>query len=155
FYRNRRAARVAQLPAATGGTLRPTGDVVAYDGRAQQIEADDVVAQIGAKIGGDCFRDFQGCERNRALSERVVSQGRSSDAAKPPPVEKPLDLAVAYHAIGETPPTGALGRGEYRPYQGKNAGRLDEQPRRPVRQMLPVQFGELFFEIIADQSDRQ
>ena len=73
-------------------------DVVAYNGRAQQIETDDVVAQIRAEIAGDRLRDFQGCKRDCALSERVVSQGRSSDAAKLPPVEKPLDLAVAYHA---------------------------------------------------------
>ena len=44
---------------------------------------------------------------------------------------------------------------EHRPHQGKNAGGLDQQPGRAVRQMLPVQFGQSSFEIVVHQRDRQ
>ena len=114
-----------------------------------------MIAQIGAKLGGDCFRDLDGRKLDRALSERVPSQRRNGDAARLPAVEQRLDLPVPFHAIGKTSPTGALARAEHRPHQRKNAGRLDEQPGRTVRQMLPVQFGQLCFEIIVHQRDRQ
>ena len=44
---------------------------------------------------------------------------------------------------------------EHRPHQGKNAGGLDQQPGRAVRQMLPVQLSQACVEIIAHQRDGQ
>ena len=76
--RHRRAARVAQLLAAAARTLRTRRHVVLRDGRAEQIEADDVIAQFRAKAGGDGFRDFDGCKLDAVLSERAAGR-----AAKP------------------------------------------------------------------------
>ena len=91
-----------------------------------------------------------------ALCPNVLpGERRDGDAARLPAVEQRLDLAVSFHAIGKTGPTGALARAEHRPHQGKNAGGLDQQPGRTVRQMLPVQFGQSPFEIIVHQRDRQ
>ena len=125
------------------------------DTRAEQIEADDVIAQFRGKAGGDGFRDFDGRKLDAVLSERVVGQRRNRNAAGLAAVEHPLDLAVAAHAIGKTGPAGALARAEHRSHQGENAGRLDQQPGRPVRQMLPVAFGQACVEIIAHQRDGQ
>ena len=153
--RHGRAARIAQLLAAAGRTLRAGGHVMPHDGRAQQVEADEVIAQVGAKVGGDRFRDLDRCKLDAALSEHVAGERRSGDAAGLSAVEERLDLAVAFHPLGKTGPAGALARAEHRPHQGKNAGGLDQQPGRAVRQVLPVQFGQSSFEIIAHQRDRQ
>ena len=153
--RHGRAARVAPLLAAATRTLRAGCHVMLHDGRAQQIEADDVIAQFRGKVGGDRFRDFDGCKLNAVLSERVPGQRRNRNAAGLSAVEHPFDLPVPSHAVGKTSPTGALARAEHRPHQGKNAGGLDQQPGRTVRQMLPVQFSQASFEIIAHQRDRQ
>ena len=48
-----------------------------------------------------------------------------------------------------------LARAEHRPHQGKNAGGLDQEPARAVRQVPPVQFGQPRLEIIAHQRDGQ
>jgi len=93
--------------------------VMPHDGRAQQIEADDVIAQIRAKRGGDRFGDLDGRKLDRTLSERVAGQRRNGDAAGLPAVEKRLDLPVPFHAIGKTGPTGTLARAEHRPTRGK------------------------------------
>ena len=153
--RHRRTARVAQLLAAAGRTLRAGRHVMLHDGRAQQVEADDVIAQVRAKVGGDRFRDLDGRKLDGALSDRVPGERRNRDAARLSAVEQRLDLSVPFHPIGKTGPTGALAWAEHRPHQGKNAGGLGEQPGRMVRQMLPVQFGQSSFEIIAHQRDRQ
>ena len=79
--RHRRAARVAQLLAAAARTLRAGRHVMLHDGRAQQVEADDVIAQVGAKVGGDRFRDLDGRKLDGALSEHVAGERRSRDAA--------------------------------------------------------------------------
>ena len=47
--RHRRTARVAQLLAAAARTLRAGRHVMLHDRRAQQVEADDVIAQVRAK----------------------------------------------------------------------------------------------------------
>ena len=47
--RRRRPARTLQLLAAAGGTLRAPRDVVLGDDRTSQVEACNVIAQIGAK----------------------------------------------------------------------------------------------------------
>ena len=70
--RHRRTARVAQLLAAAARTLRAGRHVMLRDRRAQQVEADDVIAQLRAKAGGDRFRDFDGRKLDGALSERVA-----------------------------------------------------------------------------------
>src|ERR1700742_3161918 len=48
-----RPARVLQFLAATGGTLRAPRDVVLGNDCASQVEACNVIAQTGAKTGGD------------------------------------------------------------------------------------------------------
>ena len=72
--RGRRTVRVVEVLAAAGWTLRAASDVVSFNGGSRQIEANNVVVQIRPEVGGNRFRDFGGCELNRALSERVVSQ---------------------------------------------------------------------------------
>ena len=99
-----------------------------------------MIAQWRAKIGGDRFRDLDGRKLDGALSNGLVSQRRDGDAAGLSAVDERLDLPVPCHPVGETHPAGALPRPEHRPHQGKNAGGLDEQPRRAIRQMLSVQF---------------
>jgi hypothetical protein len=42
-----------------------------HDGRAQEVETDEVIAQIRSKVGGDRFRDLGGCELDRTLSEHI------------------------------------------------------------------------------------
>jgi hypothetical protein len=44
-----------------------------HDSRAHKVEADDVIAQIGAKCGGDRLGDLDGCKLDAALSEQVPS----------------------------------------------------------------------------------
>ena len=45
-----------------------------HDTRAQQIVADDVIVQLGAKASSDRFGNFEGSKLNRALSERVAGE---------------------------------------------------------------------------------
>ena len=59
FDRLRRAARVPQFLAAAGRTLRAKGDVMLRDGGAQQVQADNVITQFSAKVGGNRFCDFE------------------------------------------------------------------------------------------------
>src|SRR5262249_48956129 len=153
--RDYRALWIAQLLAAAGWTLRTGSHVMPHDSRAQQVEADDVIAQVGAKICGDGFCDLDRRKLDAALSQHVAGQRRSGDAACSSAVEQALDFSVALHPCGKTCPAGALTWREERPHQRKNAGRLDEQPGRAVRPMLPVQFGQAAVEIIVDQRDRQ
>src|SRR5262252_4223069 len=97
-----------------------------HDGRAQQVEADDVIAQLSAKTGGDRFGDLDGCKLDGALPEHVPGQWRNGDAAGLSAVEERLDLPVPFHPLGKTHPTGAFAWAEHRPHQGENAGRLDD-----------------------------
>ena len=91
-----------------------------------------------------------------ALCPKVSSgQRRKSDTAGVSAVEERPHLSVPLHPIGKTHPAGALPRSEHRPHQGKNAGGLNERPRRAIRQMLRVQFVQAGFEIIVHQRDRQ
>ena len=69
-----------------------------------------MIAQFRAKIGGDRFRDFDGCKLDGALPNVLLSQRRNGDAAGLSAVEKRLDLAVAFHPLGKTGPAGALAR---------------------------------------------
>ena len=114
-----------------------------------------MIAQVRRKTRGDRLRDFDGGKLDSVLSERLPGERRSRHDAGLAAVEHPPDLAVAPHAIGKTGPAGALARAEHRPHQGKNAGGLDQQPGRAVRQMLPVQFSQACVEIIAHQRDGQ
>src|SRR5208282_5386749 len=108
FDRQRRTAWVAQLLAAAGRTLRAGRHVMLYDGRAHQIEADDVIAQFRTKVGGDRFCDLDGRKLDGILSKRVPGEGRNGDAGGLSAVEKRLHLSVPLHALGKTGPTGAL-----------------------------------------------
>jgi hypothetical protein len=125
-----------------------------HDRRAQQVEADYVIAQWCAKLGGDRFRDLDSCKLHATLAQTVPGQRRNGDEATRSAVEERLDLPIAFHAIGKTSPTGALPWPEYWPYERENARGLDEQPGRTLRQMLTVQFSQSFFEIVVHKRDR-
>src|SRR5450432_4297756 len=153
--RHRRPARVPQLLAAAGRTLRAGCHVMLGDGRARQVEADDVIAQLRAKTGGDCFGDFEGGKLDAALPDCMAGERRNGDGARRSAVKKPLDLPVPYHAIEKTGPTGAFARDEHGSHQGKGAGGLHQQPRRFVRYTLPVQLRQLPFEIVVHERDGQ
>ena len=153
--RHRLAARIAQLPSSAGWTLRPARHVVLDDGRARQIEADQMIVQRGAETAGDRLGDLDGRKRDAAIAERVLGERRNRDAARVPAVEHRPDLAVPFHPLGETGPARPFAWAEHRPEQGKNAGWLNQQPRRAVGQVLPVQRLQLPFEIIVDHDDRE
>src|SRR6516225_117069 len=53
-------AGITQLLATAARTLRTKRHIMLRDGRAQQVEADDVIAQWSAKTGGDRFGDLDG-----------------------------------------------------------------------------------------------
>src|ERR1700732_5059747 len=93
--RHWRTAGIAQLLAAAARTLRAGRHVMLHDGRAQQIEADDVIAQFRAKIGGDRFRDLDGRKLNGTLAERVPGQRRNGEPAGLSAIEEGLDLSVS------------------------------------------------------------
>src|SRR3984957_11481232 len=81
FEGRRRTAGIAQFLAAAARALRAGRYMMLHNGRAQQVEADDVIAQLRAKIGGDRSRDLDGRKFDGALSEGPLSQRRNSDAA--------------------------------------------------------------------------
>ena len=153
--RYRRSLRITQLLAAAGRTLWARRHVMPHDGRARQIEADHVILQVGAKVGGDRFRDLDSGELETTLSDRAAGECRNGNAARRRAVDEPLHLPVAYHAIGKTGPARALSRAEHRAHQGEDAGGLYEQPGRLVRHMPPVQFGQSSVEIVAHERDGQ
>ncbi len=66
--------RILQLLVAAGRALRPVRHEVLGDGCAHQVEACDVVAQIGTESGRDRFRDLDGSELDRGLPERTMHQ---------------------------------------------------------------------------------
>ena len=114
-----------------------------------------MIVQGGAEIAGDRLGDFDGRKLDAAMAERVFGERRYRDATRLPAVEHRPDFAVPFHPLGETGPARAFPRAEHRPDQGKNSGRLNQQPRRAVGQVLPVQLFEFPFEIIVDQDDRE
>src|SRR5580698_4209959 len=104
-----------------------------------------MIVQRRAEIAGDRLGDLDGRKLDAAIAERVLGERRNRDATRLPAVEHRPDLAVPFHPLGETGPARAFARAEHRPDQGKNPGWLNEQPRRAVRQVLPVQWLELPF----------
>ena len=102
------------------------------DGRARQIEADQMIVQWSAEIAGDRLGDLDGRKLDAAIAERVLGERRHRDATRLPAVEHRPDLAIAFHPLGETGPARTFARAEHRPDQGKNSGRLHEQPWRAV-----------------------
>jgi hypothetical protein len=72
--RLRRPPRILQFLASAGRALRACGYVMLCDGRAQQVEAHDVIAQIRTKSAGDRSRDFDGGKLDRALSEGIAGE---------------------------------------------------------------------------------
>ncbi len=151
--RHRCPSRIPELLAAAGRTLRALRDVVLGDGSPGQVEACDVIAEIGAESGGDRLRDFDGGEVDRGLADGVADQRRYCDRLRRAAIEKSLDLAIADHAIVQAGPAGALARLEHRSHQRKHAGRLDQQPGRPVGDALPVHLSELPFEVVVHERD--
>ena len=114
-----------------------------------------MIVQVGAKIGGNGFGDFESGELDAGLSNRVTQERGGHDGVRRPSVEKSLDLPIAHHAVEQAGPAGALAGGEHRTDQWKSSRWLDQQPRRAVRDALPVQFGQPPFEIIVHQRDCQ
>src|SRR5262249_26111001 len=102
--------RVAQPLASAGRTLRTCRYIMFHDGRAQEIQADDVIAQVRSELGGDCPHDLDGGKLDGALSHQILGKSRNDNAARARAVEKSLDLPVAHHAVGQAGPTGALAR---------------------------------------------
>ena len=153
--RRRCAARVPQLFAAAGRTLRSPDYVMLCDGRAHQVEACKVIAQIGAKSARDRFRDFNRRKLDRALSEGIAGERRHRYRTRRSSVEESLDLPITDHAVEHAGPAGTLARVEHRSHQRKNAGGPHQQPARFVRHPLQVQLGQLSFEIIVDERNCQ
>ena len=152
--RRRRTLWVAQRLAAAGRTLRPGRHVMLHDGRAQQVEADDVIAQIGAEVGGDRFGDLDRCKLDGTVSKCVPGRAaKRQHGTRLGAVKQRLDLPIASHAIGKAGPTRALARAEHRTDEGKNAGWLHQQPRCAIRQVPSVQFGQPSLEIVVHQGD--
>ncbi|MGY4466612.1 hypothetical protein ACVWWK_002294 [Bradyrhizobium sp. LB9.1b] len=144
---------IPELLAAAGRALRAFRDVVLDDRSPGQVEARDMIAEISAKSGGDRLRDFNRSEVDPGLSYGVADQGRYRDRLRHSAVEKPLDLAIADHAIVQAGPAGALARHEHRSHQRKHAGRLDQQPGRPGGHAFAVQLGEPPLEVIVHKRD--
>src|SRR5262249_54936393 len=115
-----RPRRIAEPRAAAGRTLRTRPDIVLHDGGAQEIETDDVIVQIGAKVGGDRLGDLHRGKLDTGVADRLPRQGGNRHRPGLAAVEHPLDLAVAHHARRETGPAGALAGPEYGAHQGKD-----------------------------------
>jgi hypothetical protein len=125
-----------------------------HDCRAQQVEADYVIAQWCAKLGRNRFCDLYSRKLHATLAQAAPGQRRNGDAATRSAAEERFDFPIAFHAIGKTSPTGALSWSEQRAYERENARGLDEQPGRTLRQMLAVQFSQSLFEIVVHKRDR-
>ena len=149
------ARRIPQFLATARRALRPSWHMVPDDRRCQQIEADDVVAQVGAKFAGDGLGDLDRGEPDRASCKHVLAEWRCDHAASLLAIEKRFDLPVPFHAIGKASPAGALSRAENRTDQGKNAGRLRQEPILLSRQLLAVEFRQLAVEIVVHQNNGQ
>ena len=126
-----------------------------HDGRAHEVEADDVIAQLRAKIGGDRFRDLDGRKLDGALSERVSGQRRNGDAAGLSAVEERLDLPVPFHPLGKTRPAGALARLNTGPTRGKMPEGWTSSHGAPSDKCCRFNSASRRFEIIVHQRDRQ
>ena len=153
--RHRGTIQVARFLAPARGALRPGRNLVPDHHRTQKIEADDMVLQVGAKTAGNGLGDLGRRKPDRARREHIAGQRRRCHAARMGPVEKSLDLAIPFHAIGQTGPAGALSAPENRTDQRKDARGLHQQPILPLRQPLTVEFDELAVEIVVHQNDRQ
>lgn len=119
--RHRRSSWIPELLAAAGQTLRTLRDVVLGDDSPGQVEACDVIAEIGAKSGGDRLGDFNRGKVDRGLSDGAADERRHGDGLRGSAVEESLDLAIADHAIVQASPAGALARLEHGPHQRKHA----------------------------------
>jgi hypothetical protein len=81
---------------------------VLHDRETQQIQADDVVAQFRAKIGGDGLCDLGSRQVNGTSSERLSRQRGHRDWPRLSPIEERPNLAVAPHTIRKTHPASAF-----------------------------------------------
>ena len=149
------ARRVPQFLAAARRALRPGRHMVPDDRRSQQVEADDMVVQVGAKSAGDGLDDLDRGEPDRASRDHVLAERRGNHAARLLAIEERFDLPVPFHAIGKASPAGALSWAENRTDQGKNTGRLHQQPFLLLRQPLAVEVRKPSIEIVVHQNNGQ
>ena len=153
--RRSHARRIPQFLAAARRALRPGRHMVPDDRRSQQVEADDMVVQVGAKSAGDGLDDLDGGEPDRASCAPRSRRGARQPRSEPPCDRKSFDLPVPFHAIGKASPAGALSWAENRTDQGKNTGRLRQQPFLLLRQPLAVEVRKLSIEIVVHQNNGQ
>ena len=134
--------------------LRTGRHVVLHQAGAQQILADDGDGQLGAKAGGDCLGGFEGGKPMALCPDRWTRKPRT---ARPGPRSRnPLTFAAAdWRGSKRQGPARPTAWTEQRSHQWKRAGGLHDQPGGLVGDPLPVQFGELPFQIVVDQRDRQ
>ena len=104
-----------------------------HDSRPQQVEAQDVIREIGAKLGSNRFCDLDRRKRHAAVSNRLAGERRGRNLARAFAVEHRLDFAITHHARSEADPTGTFARAQHWPNQRKNAGGLYDHPGRLVR----------------------
>src|ERR1700733_7711658 len=98
-----------------------------------------MMVEVGAKIAGDRLADFDRRKADRTRPEQVRAERRGRDPAGFLAVEKRLDLAIPFHAVGKAGPAGAFSLAEYRAEQGKKPGRLDQQPVVFLRELPGVE----------------
>ena len=147
--------RIVQAGAAAARALRAMGHVMARGRRAEHLEADDAVAQIGTEAGRDGLGDLHRDEAGPGRPEGRARERGLGDRARLLAVEEGADLAIPLHAVGKAGPTGGFMGAEDRSDQRKQTGRLAEQPGLSFREMAAVHGRESGIEVVVDQRDRE
>src|SRR5262249_61759948 len=106
--------------------------------RAQKIETEDVIAQIGVKVGGNSLGDLKRRELDSILSKGALGERRNHNTARLFALEHSLDFAVTLHAIGEAVPDNTFPRFAYRMNKMSNAGWMNDQTSRKAGQCFTV-----------------
>ena len=154
--RRRRTVRVPQALATADGALGPSRYIVPRDSRAQQVEADDVIAHVRAKVGSDRLCDLDRSKVDGALSQRIFAERRAT-ATRYAPLRSRNALTCRFpfmrserHAQQALLP--GLNTG---PIRGTIPDSCDQQPALLVRYPHPVQVRQLPVEIIAHQHNHE
>jgi hypothetical protein len=153
--RRRDARQVPLFLAAARRALRPRWHMMPGNRRSDQVEADDMVEQIGAKAAGDGLGDLDRRESDRTPRQHVLAERRGGNALRLLPVEESFDLTIPLHAVGEAHPARALSRTENRADQKDESGGLYQQPFLLLCQPLAVEFRKLIVEIVVHRHNGQ